>query len=133
MENNWIVYLLTNTDPKNNCTYLGVTNNSKNRLRKHNGEIKGGARYTKMKKGNGKWIYHLKAKGFTKSEALSIERTAKNLRKKAKGTTPLERRLNVLLPILKKKRTEKKSKRKRKRKREKEEEIQPKKREKKNK
>ena len=94
----WIVYLLKNT--KNNCTYLGVTNNSKNRLRKHNGEIKGGAKYTAMKKGTGKWGYHLKASGLTKSQALSIEKRAKNLRKKAKGRSPLLKRLNVLEPIL---------------------------------
>ena len=28
-----------------------------------------------------------------------MERTAKNLRKKAKGKTPLEKRLDVLLPL----------------------------------
>lgn len=97
---NWSVYLLKNT--KNNYTYLGVTNNSVQRLRKHNKEIKGGARYTAMKKGSGEWVYHLKASGFTKSQALSIERTAKNLRKKAKGRTPLLKRLSVLEPILEK-------------------------------
>lgn len=96
----WILYLLKNTS--NNYTYLGVTNNSKKRLRAHNGEIKGGARYTKMKKGKGTWIYHLKVNNLTKRESLSIERTAKNLRKKAKGNTPLKKRLNVIMPLLKK-------------------------------
>ena len=42
--NTYIVYLLTNTN--NNYTYLGITNNSIKRLRQHNGEIKGGAKYT---------------------------------------------------------------------------------------
>jgi predicted GIY-YIG superfamily endonuclease len=97
-DRNWYVYLLVNT--KNNSTYLGVTNDTKKRLKRHNGELKGGAKYTKAKKGSGKWKYNLIAGGFTKSEALSIERTAKNKRKKAKGRTPLARRLNVLLPLL---------------------------------
>ena len=29
-----------------------------------------------------------------------MERTAKNLRKRARGTTPLEKRLDVLLPLV---------------------------------
>ena len=39
-------------------------------------------------------------KNLNKSEALSIERTAKNKRKKAIGKNPIDKRLNVLLPIL---------------------------------
>ena len=98
--NDYIVYLLLNTS--NQYTYLGITNNSERRIRQHNGIIKGGARYTKMKKDNGEWRYYLKIKNLTKSEALSIERTAKNLRKRAKGKTPIERRCSVLLPLLNK-------------------------------
>jgi predicted GIY-YIG superfamily endonuclease len=79
---------------------LGVTNDSKNRIRRHNGEIKGGAKYTKIRKGDGKWIYHLKVSNLTKSEALSIERKAKNKRRRAKGKTPLEKRINILKPII---------------------------------
>jgi len=94
----YIVYLLINTS--NQYTYLGITNNSERRLRQHNGIIKGGAKYTRMKKGEGNWIYHIKISNLTKSEALSIERTAKNLRRKSIGNTPLEKRLNVLLPLL---------------------------------
>lgn len=96
--NIYIIYLLINTN--NNYTYLGITNNSIRRLRQHNGEIKGGAKYTNSFKGNGEWIYYLKIKNLTKSEALSIERTAKNKQKKAIGNNPLDKRLNVLLPIL---------------------------------
>ncbi len=94
----YIVYLLINTS--NQYTYLGITNNSERRLRQHNGIIKGGAKYTRMKKGEGNWTYHIKISNLTKSEALSIERTAKNLRRKSIGNTPLEKRLNVLLPLL---------------------------------
>ena len=43
----YILYLLINRS--NNCTYVGITNNPEQRLRKHNGELVGGAKYTKMK------------------------------------------------------------------------------------
>jgi len=49
MSNNYIIYLLYNTE--NTCTYVGITNNPKRRLRQHNGELVGGAKYTKAKKG----------------------------------------------------------------------------------
>ncbi len=97
-EKDYIVYLLTNTC--NNRTYLGVTNNSTRRLRQHNGEIKGGARYTHAFKGTGCWQYYLQIRNVNKSEALSIERTAKNRR--TLGRNAVERRLKVLLPILEK-------------------------------
>ena len=96
--NNYCVYLLINTS--NKYTYLGITNNSIRRIRQHNGIIKGGARYTGSKKGDGEWKYYLKIHNLTKSEALSMERTAKNLRRRAKGNTPLEKRLDVLLPLV---------------------------------
>jgi len=94
----YIVYLLVN--PINNSTYLGITNNSARRLRQHNGELVGGAKYTRMKCPSGQWRYYLKIKHLTKSEALSIERSAKNLRRRARGKTALDRRLYVLLPLL---------------------------------
>tara|TARA_B100001121_G_C18646439_1_gene601890 strand:+ start:1003 stop:1353 length:351 start_codon:yes stop_codon:yes gene_type:complete len=99
-DKSYIVYLLINTSNTNNYTYLGITNNSIRRLRQHNGEIKGGAKYTHSFKGDGQWIYYLKIKNLTKSEALSIERTTKNKRKKATGKTPIDKRLSILLPIL---------------------------------
>lgn len=95
----YMVYLLKNT--KNSRTYLGITNNSLRTLRQHNGELKGGAKYTQSFKGEGQWEYCTKIENLTKRDALSIERTAKNKRKGAKGTTPVQKRLNVLLPILK--------------------------------
>jgi predicted GIY-YIG superfamily endonuclease len=49
---NYIIYVLTNT--KNNNTYIGITNNQARRIRQHNGEIKGGAKYTR----NSKWFYY---------------------------------------------------------------------------
>lgn len=100
MDKDYCVYLLKNSC--NNRTYLGITNNSKRRLRQHNCEIKGGAKYTRAFKGTGEWAYYLKILNLTKSESLSIERTAKNKRQKAKGINPMEKRLDVLLPILEK-------------------------------
>ncbi len=40
----WIVYLLKCA---NNSLYCGITNDLTKRLRQHNGEIKGGAKYTR--------------------------------------------------------------------------------------
>ena len=40
-----------------NRTYIGITNNLTERIRKHNGEIKGGAKCTRINKNN-KWSYH---------------------------------------------------------------------------
>ena len=97
MDKDYCVYLLINTN--NKFTYLGITNDSDKRLRQHNGELSGGAKYTHAKKGNGEWKYHLKITNLTKSESLSLERTAKNLRNKGKGKTPLDKRLYVLLPL----------------------------------
>ena len=98
----YILYLLKNTHHK--YTYLGVTNNSEKRIRAHNGEIKGGAKYTRAFKRNGKWIYHMKISNLTKSEACSMESLTKHAAKKnyknkksIKGKTLLERKVNLLL------------------------------------
>ena len=64
----WHVYLIFNQ----NCTYIGATNNLKQRIRKHNGEIKGGAKYT-TKKGKG-WEYACYVSGFKNNiDALQFE------------------------------------------------------------
>lgn len=97
-QNNYIVYLLINNI--NNRTYLGITNNPDRRIKQHNGILKGGAKYTHSFKQNGKWLYYLKIINLTKREALSLERTAKNKRKGAKGTSPIQKRINVLIPLL---------------------------------
>lgn len=87
------LYLLKNTE--NNRTYVGITNNLERRIRQHNGEIKGGAKYTRNFKGDGQWKYHLYVSGFSKNESLSIERSVKNTRNGIKGT-PLERRVQSI-------------------------------------
>jgi len=96
---NYVIYLLKNTC--NNRTYLGITNNFSRRiLQQHNGIIKGGTPYTKRFKETGEWIYHLKITNLTKNQALSIERNAKNKRKGSKEIKSIDKRLNVLLPLL---------------------------------
>jgi predicted GIY-YIG superfamily endonuclease len=46
--NNWYCYILRSLNEKyKNYTYIGKTNNPQKRLRQHNCEIKGGAKYTK--------------------------------------------------------------------------------------
>ena len=92
--NNYNLYLLKHT--LHNKTYLGITNNLKRRLRQHNCEIKGGAKYTSAFLQNGKWVYHGIVNNLTKSQALSYERIIKNKRRKAKGKTPLEKRLYLM-------------------------------------
>jgi predicted GIY-YIG superfamily endonuclease len=54
----WYCYLIKN----GNLTYNGSTNNPKRRLRQHNGEIKGGAKYTSKIKGG--WEIYCLMSGF---------------------------------------------------------------------
>jgi structure-specific endonuclease subunit SLX1 len=80
---------------KHNKTYCGITNNLTRRLRQHNNELKGGARYTTNNLSDGKWSYYALVHGLTKSEALSIEWKMHH-GKKCSGKTPIERRINKL-------------------------------------
>ena len=100
MENyDYIVYLLINKI--NNCTYVGITNNPERRIRQHNGIIKGGAKYTNIKKGFGVWEYYGFILDLDKHTALSIEKKIHIYSKKTNGSTPLEKRLNCINNILK--------------------------------
>lgn len=98
--NNYMVYLLVNTT--NKCTYIGSTNNSIRRIRQHNCELVGGAKYTKAKKGEGIWEYFGQIKNLSKSQALSIEKQIQIHTKKTKGISPLDKRLNCINKILEK-------------------------------
>ena len=85
----YLCYLLYNNDNK---TYIGSTNDFKRRLRQHNGELVGGAKYTTAFKGEHGWSPIVKVEGFTdRCVALSFEwrmkkrRNNQNKLKPAKG------------------------------------------------
>lgn len=72
----WWVYLLTSTTAKQ--TYIGMTNNVKRRLRQHNGELAGGAKYTSR---GGPWVLKTKYGPYpTRSIACKVEWRAKRFR-----------------------------------------------------
>ena len=78
MENKFFVYLILN---KNNTSYVGYTNNLKERLKKHNSSK--GAKFTRGKK----WILIYFKEYMSKSEAMKEEYKLKKnyiLRKKIK-------------------------------------------------
>ncbi|MBR61863.1 MAG: hypothetical protein CL904_04300 [Dehalococcoidia bacterium] len=72
-ENNWWVYLL---ECKDDSLYCGITNNLEKRLKQHNGEITGGAKYTRSHLPC-KLVY--KEKASNRSEALQREVAIKKL------------------------------------------------------
>jgi len=103
MNNNYIIYLLYNT--KSTCTYVGITNNPNRRIRQHNGDLVGGAKYTKLKKGDGEWKYFgwVEPKEdyiLEKRTALSLEKKIQIHSRKTKGKTPIERRINTINKLL---------------------------------
>jgi len=70
----WSCYIIEN----NGYTYVGVSNNVVKRLRAHNGEIKGGAKYT-TGKGPG-WKHICLVEGFrTKVESMQFEWALKHV------------------------------------------------------
>ena len=71
-DNNWHFYLIRN----GGCTYAGVSPDPVRRLRQHNSEIKGGAKYT-TSKGPG-WTHMCLVSGFEKIQALQFEWAVKH-------------------------------------------------------
>jgi predicted GIY-YIG superfamily endonuclease len=99
MENEFYkVYVLF--DFNSNKTYVGSTNDLKRRIRQHNGEIKGGAKYTTNSKCN-EWKYLYYITGFPDHQnALQAEWKLKNLQKKQKKRG-VEGRLKSLIEFSK--------------------------------
>ena len=89
----WACYIIKNEK----YTYVGVSNNVEKRLRAHNGEIKGGAKYT-TSKGSG-WKHICIIRGFpTKIESLQFEWALKNVApKRAGGIKNRIKKLEILL------------------------------------
>ena len=73
MKKAYICYVIKNQG----ATYCGMTNDDTRRLRQHNSEIKGGARYTTRKKGTWSPLFHVC--GFAdKSQAMQFEWSMKH-------------------------------------------------------
>ena len=90
---NWSCYIIENKG----YTYVGVSNNVKKRLRAHNGEIKGGAKYT-TSKGSG-WKHICVIHGFpTKIESMQFEWALKHVPpRNAGGIKNRIKKLQILL------------------------------------
>jgi predicted GIY-YIG superfamily endonuclease len=93
----YVVYVLINTS--HNKTYVGITNNPTRRLRQHNGELVGGAKYTTSNKGSGEWIFYGFIKNLEKRQSLSLEKRIKIKSRKLKGL-PIDRRIKAIDLIL---------------------------------
>ena len=74
----WTIYILECGDK---TLYCGITNNIENRLKQHNGEIKGGAKYTRSRQPL-ELVYQESA--ISRSEALKREIVIKKMTRKAK-------------------------------------------------
>ena len=74
----WIIYLLESGDKS---LYCGITNDIDRRLKQHNGDINGGAKYTRSRKPL-KIVYQENA--ISRAEALKREITIKRMSKKSK-------------------------------------------------
>ena len=90
----WQFYIIANSG----CTYAGVSPDPKRRLRQHNGEIKGGAKYT-TSKGAG-WRHICLVTGFDKIQALQFEWAVKHYPPRDAGG--IINRLNKLICVINK-------------------------------
>jgi predicted GIY-YIG superfamily endonuclease len=98
---NYIVYLLVNTCNSN--TYVGITNNKDRRLRQHNGELVGGAKYTCANKGDGRWVFYgyitcIPDTILEKNRALSIEKKIKIMSRKLSGNINPNEEYKIVIP-----------------------------------
>ncbi len=90
---NWSCYIIENKG----YTYVGVSNNVKKRLRAHNGEIKGGAKYTTSKGSGLKQICVIKGI-HTKIESMQFEWALKHVPpRNAGGIKNRIKKLQILL------------------------------------
>ena len=100
----WKVYLLSSQEETQ--TYVGATLDIERRLRQHNSELSGGAKYTtsKSKWNHSYWKRILYVDGFqTQREALQFEWALKHASRtyaKRHYTTPLQRRIFALELLL---------------------------------
>ena len=101
-EKEWFFYIIQN----GNCTYAGVSPDPVRRLRQHNGEIKGGAKYT-LSKGPG-WKHVCIVSGFqTKIQSMQFEWAVKH--QKPRNVGGIDARLKKLNEVMLKERWTSKS------------------------
>ena len=102
MDFNYCVYLLVHT--QHSKTYVGMTNHLDRRIRQHNGEIQGGAKYTTRNKESGEWKIYGTIPQLNKQQALHLEKRIQ-IRSRTKqmrkfSSKPFERRLEAIRQIL---------------------------------
>ena len=101
-EKEWFFYIIQNGP----CTYAGVSPDPVRRLRQHNGEIKGGAKYT-TSKGCG-WKHVCIVSGFqTKIQSMQFEWAVKH--QKPRNVGGIDARLKKLNEVMVKERWTSKS------------------------
>ena len=97
MDKKWFFYIIA----KDNYTYAGVSPNPIRRLRQHNGEIKGGAKYP-LSRGSG-WKHICILSGFeTKIQAMQFEWAVKHAPPRNKGG--IKQRLKKIEDVLQRER-----------------------------
>jgi predicted GIY-YIG superfamily endonuclease len=91
-EKKWYNYIIFDKSPSSK-TYVGSTVNLTRRFRQHNGQIKGGARYTR----GGTWIPYIVLYDMThtKSSALSYEWHLKHSSRKILGSSKFRRKCGL--------------------------------------
>ena len=95
MTDKWSFYIIKNKE----CTYAGVSPDPVQRLRKHNGEICGGAKYT-LSKGPG-WEHVCLVHGFhDKIQSMQFEWAVKHVAPRNVGG--IESRIKKLISVLNK-------------------------------
>jgi len=95
--NTYVVYVLVNT--AHNKTYVGITNKPERRIRQHNGELVGGAKYTTSNKAEGEWKFYGFIRNLDKHTSLSLEKRIKIRSKKVSGK-PIEKRVKAIGSLL---------------------------------
>lgn len=92
-ERSYLVYAIQSSCGKK--TYVGCTNNFARRIRQHNGELVGGARYTR----GSKWCPILHVAGLKKREALQLEWAMKH--KRCPGVSGAQGRIKTMQRLMK--------------------------------
>jgi structure-specific endonuclease subunit SLX1 len=103
MDGSWCVYVIEH-EPTG-ATYVGVSPDPVRRLRQHNGEIVGGAKYTTSKSANGVggWRHVCLVRGFREPrEALQFEWAVKHVA--PRKTRGIDARMQKLATVLGKER-----------------------------